>query len=289
MKPFDYLAPESVDAALVAMRDAPEGTHWIAGGTDLIPQIRAGVVLPPLVIDLRHLPMRDIRLEGDAIHIGACVTHAQVIESKLLEEHLPALVEACREMAGPPVRNRGTLGGNLATASPAADCAPSLLVYDAQLMLRKAGNERNIALHDFFTGPRETLRDPIELLTEIQVPVPPDRSGATFIKMGTRRAMAVSVVSVAVRIALEKTGGVSEARIALGSVAPTPLRALKAEAGLVGHHLDKAAIAAAADSASAAANPIDDLRASASYRSKIVRVLTRRALETVWRSLEDSS
>ena len=214
------------------------------------------------------------------------MTHSQVIESDLLVEHLPALVEACRQIAGPPVRNRGTIGGNLATASPAADSAPPLLVYNAEVVLTSCEGERTLPLSEFFLGPGETALKPNELLTEIRVPIPTERTQAAFIKLDKRRAMAISVVSTAARITLDKKGTVTQARIALGSVASTPLRAYQAEASLEGNALNESVIKSAAKLAREAASPIDDLRASANYRGKMVEVLTRRVLETVWRGLE---
>lgn len=288
MDKFDYIAPKTLDEALEVLSEKQPDIAVIAGGTDLIPRIRRRDTRPEVVLDLRLLPLKEIRTDGISVQIGACVTHSQVIDSGLLAEQLPALVDACTQMAGPPVRNRGTLGGNLITASPAADSAPPLLVYDAEVVLLSTAGERVVPLHEFFTGPGANAKRQEELMTEIRVPIPNKPTAAAFIKLGKRRAMAISVVSVAARVSLDDGGAVQDARLAFGSVAPTPLRSPEAEGALEGKVLSKEGIAEAALLAREAASPIDDLRASAWYRSKMVGVLTRRALEAVWEELEES-
>jgi CO/xanthine dehydrogenase FAD-binding subunit len=283
----DYLAPQTLTEALAALDKQPAGVKIIAGGTDLIPRMRARMVEPSLLVDLRLLGLEGIEITGDRIHIGASTTHSGVLESDLLAEHCPAIVVAARDIAGPPIRNRGTVGGNLVNASPAADLAPPLLAHDAVAVVAKADVVREVPLVDFFTGPGSTVLEPDELLKEIIIPTLQPNTTSTFIKLGKRKAMAIAVVSVAARLTLNESGNISQARIGLGSVAPTPMRAVKAEALLEGQLPSAELFAEAGQVASAEASPISDLRASGEYRKKMVAVLTRRALSAAWDHLQE--
>jgi CO/xanthine dehydrogenase FAD-binding subunit len=253
----------------------------IAGGTDLIPRMRAGDIQPRLLVDLHRLHLDCIELKDDLIHIGANVTHSQIIESSLLAEHCPLLVEAALEIAGPPVRNRATVGGNLVNASPAADLAPPLLSSDAFVVLARMGSNRQVPMADFFVQPGKTVITPGEVLTEVCIPRFPGKILEKFIKLGKRKAMAISVASVATRLSLNIDGKIAYARIALGSVAPTPMRAMETEEFLEGRLPSQDVLAEAGRIASSEADPISDLRASADYRRRIVAVLTRRVLNAL--------
>lgn len=281
----DYIAPQSLGEALETLGKQTKGTHVIAGGTDLVPRMRSRMVEPTLLVDLRLLSLDGIEMLDKWIRIGASTTHTDILESDLLAEHCYALVEATKEIAGPPVRNRGTIGGNLVNASPAADLAPPLLVYDAIVVLAKANSEREISLSEFFTAPGETVLAPGEIMTEVRIPIIPPKTASSFIKLGKRKAMAISVVSVAARLTLDDVGKISHARIALGSVAPTPLQAVKAEGVLEGLTPSEAIFAEAGQVASTESSPISDIRASGEYRKKMVAVLTRRALQSAWERL----
>jgi carbon-monoxide dehydrogenase medium subunit len=278
----DYLAPTSLEEALETVGQQTEGVQIIAGGTDLVPRMRSRVIEPKLLVDLRLLNLDGIEKTAYGIRIGASATHTDILESDLLAEHCPALCEAAADIAGPPIRNRGTVGGNLVNASPAADLAPPLLVYDAVVILAKAGSNREIPLVDFFTGPGQTVLAADELLTEIRIPAVPPNTTSKFIKLGKRKAMAVAVVSAAARLTIDEAGKISQARIALGSVAPTPIRARKAEASLEGQSPSSDLFTEAGQIAGSESSPISDIRASGSYRKKMVAVLTRRALEAAW-------
>jgi carbon-monoxide dehydrogenase medium subunit len=281
----DYLAPQTLTEALDILRQQAEDVHIIAGGTDLVPRMRSRVVEPMLLVDLRLLGLGGINSTGDGIRIGAGATHTDILESALLAEHCPALGESAADIAGPPIRNRGTVGGNLVNASPAADLAPPLLVYDAQVILEKAESKRKIPLVDFFSSPGQTVLAPDEILTEIHIPLPLVNTTSKFIKLGKRKAMAVAVVSVAARLTLDEAGNISQARIALGSVAPTPIRAHRAEAALEGKSPSVDLFTEAGQIAKNESTPISDIRASGDYRKKMVAVLTRRALEAAWQQL----
>lgn len=281
----DYLAPQTLAEALDTLEKHPQGVQLIAGGTDLVPQMRSRAVQPELLVDLRLLGLEGIELTEDGLRIGARATHTDILESDLLAEHCPALVESAVDIAGPPIRNRGTVGGNLVNASPAADLAPPLLVYDAQAILASSRGERSVPLEEFFTGPGQTVLSNDEILTEIHLPAAASNSSSKFIKLGKRKAMAVAVVSVAARLALDDSGSISLARIALGSVAPIPMRAFKAEQTLAGQSPSIELFAEAGQIASSESSPISDIRASGAYRRKMVAVLTRRALAAAWERL----
>jgi carbon-monoxide dehydrogenase medium subunit len=237
------------------------------------------------LINLSRLAFHAVSEKGNEICLGALATHTQIVNSKPLQECYPALVSACREIGAPPVRNRGTLGGNLANASPAADAALPLLIYDAQVGLAGPDGERQLALKDFFLGPGQNRLHADEFIREIRLPRLPAGTAAVFIKLGNRQAMAVAVASVAVRLSLDERARVSQARIALGSVGPTPLRATAAEAAIESYPLTTETIRAAALAAREAATPISDVRATANFRRQMVEVLVRRALHTAWGQL----
>jgi carbon-monoxide dehydrogenase medium subunit len=274
----EYAAPTSISDALRLKNERGADSRVIAGGTDLILRMRDKVLSPALLVDLRHLSLDGISFSNEGLSLGASVSLSQVLESADIEKNYPALPSACREFAGPPIRNRGTLGGNIVNASPAADLVPPLIAYDAEIVLNSSAGERLLPLAEFFTGPGQSVIEPIEILTEIRLPLMPARSAATFIKLGQRRSMAISQVNLTTRLNIDEAGGVVEARIVLGSVAPTPLRALAAEQLLVGEKISQIAINDAARSAREAITPISDVRASDAYRLEMTEVLVRRAL-----------
>ncbi len=273
---YDFLQPASLREALetITTRDkiAP-----IAGGTNLVVDMRGGRQLPAAVIHIGRLPeLRGIRIADGFIHAGAAVTISELLHDPEVVRTSPALVQAGHVFANPLVRNRATLAGNLADGSPAADTAPPLLALDARLTLSSSRGTRTIPLHEFFLGVRRTALQPGELICEIAWPVPPARSTSIFYKLGLRKADAISVASAAVYLELGPDGLCRQARIALGSVAPTARRASDAENYLVGKAIDAETAAEAGRLAATAASPISDVRASAAYRLKMTAVLTRR-------------
>lgn len=284
MKP-EYLAPPTLEEAVQRLCADPQAAI-IAGGTDLIPELRLGKRRPPLLVDLRRLPLDGIEAVEGRLRLGAGLTHARLCAAPQVQRCLPMLAAACAEIGGPPVRSRATLGGNLCTASPAADTIPPLLAYDAEVELFGPAGARRLPLEQFLLGPRRTALEVGEILTAVSVPLPPERSAGRFIKLGKRNAMAIAVVSVAARLDLDDRGAVRAARVALGSVAPTPIRAA-AEAALVGGRPSPDLFVSAGALAAQSAAPISDVRAAADYRRRMVAVLTRRALAAAWRSLQE--
>ncbi len=278
MSVADFITPASLGDALSIKNDRGAAARVIAGGTDLILRMRDKILSPSLLIDLRLVALDSITLSDGGICLGAFVSLSQVLESADINKFFPALPAACREFAGPPIRNRATLGGNIVNASPAADLVPPLIAYDANIVLSSSGGERVLPLEEFFIGPGQSVIGPNEILTEIRLPPMPAQSAATFIKLGQRRSMAISQVNLTTRLSVDDSGAVSEARIVLGSVAPMPLRAVTAEETLLGKEVSDELLREAAIKAREEVTPISDVRASESYRLQMTEVLVRRAL-----------
>lgn len=278
---FSYVAPRTLDEALAALREP--GSSALAGGTDFVVYLRSGLARPTQVVDLHDLPLAYIREEGEALAIGALTTFNDILASSLLQRETPALVEAAATIGATQCRNMATLAGNLCSAVPSADAAPPLLVRDALLRVVGPDGKRDVPINAFFTGPKQTCLAPGELVTEIRVPRRPPRSGEAFLKLGRRQAMTLAIVNVAAYLEVAEDGTVAAARIALGAVAPTPIRAPRAEELLIGKPFTEERAQAAARAAADATRPISDLRASAAYRRAVSAVLVYRALTAAWR------
>jgi carbon-monoxide dehydrogenase medium subunit len=275
-----YFAVQDLEQAIALLSEHGERARIVAGATDLLLELeRGGRPGVTALIDISRVPGQD-RIELDErgwIRLGPLVTHNHCALSPLIRQRAYALARACWEVGSPQIRNRATVAGNLITASPANDSITPLMALGAEVTLRSAQAERSLPLRDFYTGVRRTVLRPDELLTSIAFPAPSPGSRSTFIKLGLRRAQAISVVNVAVALQIDGDR-VRRAAITLGDVAPTIIHAEAAQAYLEGRALDPTAIAEAAALAQAAASPIDDLRGSARYRSEMVRVCVLRAL-----------
>lgn len=290
-----YESPASLDDALALKARYGGAARFLAGGTDLLLEIERGVRAAPDgralgVIDLTRIPnLAAIELrEGEAregrIHLGPLVTHNQCVESALIQERAFPLARACWEVGAPQIRNRGTIAGNILTASPANDSIPALLALDAVVTLRSVRGSRSLPLSDFIRGFRRVDMADDEMLTGIDfAELAPHQTG-TFIKLGLRKAQAISVVSIAVVVHREGAAPdspVTRAAIAMGCVAPTVIRAPAAEASLVGKPLSAETMSEAALLAREACAPIDDIRATGEYRRAMVGVLVSRALRQI--------
>ena len=278
-----YLTPRTVEEALDGLAQQAGRARLVAGATDLMLELergqRPGV---DVLIDITRLPSLDrIELGPDGrIHLGPLTTHNDVAGSLLIQDRALALARACWEVGAPQIRNRATVAGNLITASPANDSIPPLMALDALVTLRSAGGQRQVPLGSFYTGVRKTVMEPNEMLVDIAFPAPPPGTRSTFIKFALRRVQAISVVNAAVVLQLEGDR-VRHAAIALGSVAPTIIRAPQAEAFLAGASLSPDVCARAGEIAAGEARPITDLRASAEFRRQMVQVCVRRALRSI--------
>lgn len=256
----------------------------LAGGTDLLVSMKRKGMRAENLVSLKGLKdnLSYVRNESGLLRIGAATTMKQLSRDSLILESAPVLAEAASKVGSTQVRNMGTVGGNLCNASPAADTAPPLLVLEAEALAMSRVRERVIPLTEFFVGPGETALDDDELLVEVRLKPPTEAYGAAFFKLGRKHSEDISVVNAAAYLALDGDA-VSEARIAVGSSAPTPFRAFEAEAILEGKQVTDAIIAAVAEAAGEAARPITDVRASAAYRREMVETAVRRALEEAYR------
>lgn len=279
----DYYSVTSKEQAIDILAERGERARIVAGATDLILEIersvRKGI---ETLIDITRVPNLDrISLDKDEmIHLGPLVTHNHCAASQLIVERGYPLARAAWEVGAPQIRNRGTVAGNLITASPANDTITPLMALGAAVKLVSSRGERVVPLTEFYTGVRKTVMLPDEMLTEIVFPALTDTRRGTFIKLALRRAQAISLVNVAVVLDLEGTR-VNSAAITLGAVAPTIIHAPEAEAYLRGKTLSDEVIAQAGNLARSASHPIDDIRGSAAYRLEMVKVITMRALRAL--------
>lgn len=282
---FNYLAPDTLDEALSLLARYKGRAKVIAGGTDFVPKLkRREIGAPEHVIDLKTIPGLDnIKYDVSGLSLGALVTIGAVETSAIIREKFGTLAQAAQSMASPQVRNRGTIAGNICNAVPSADSAPPLLTLGAKLKLISQRGERVVGIEDFITGPNQTALNDDEILQEIHIPHPPPNSKGIYLKLTPRRAMDLAIVGVAV-VVIPQDGVCQDIRIALGAVAPTPIRARKAEAVLKGKKFTEEVIEKAAQTAAGQSKPIDDHRASAEYRRDMVEVLVKRAIKQAIRS-----
>jgi len=265
------------------------GARIVAGATDVIPFMRAGKWQPRLLVDITRIAdLRYCREAAGWFEIGALATHSDLAASPLLRARGTALAEAAASVADPQIRARATVGGNICTASPAADTVPALLILDAELALRSSTGERRLPLRSFLLGPGKTALGPSEVLTSIRFQMPPRDAGTSFLKLGRRQAMAISLVSAAALIRATD-GTIGDGRLALGSVAPTVVRCPSAESRLEGATGSPSEFAAAAGRIADSIAPIDDVRASAAYRRVTAITLAERALASAWERARQAS
>jgi len=275
MKNQMYFAPTEIGEALKLLAKYTKKANILAGGTDIVPKINYYEVKPDILVYIGSLGLDYLKEDDRKLVIGATTLTARLATNALVAKKASALAEAARRSGCIAIRNTGTIGGNLANASPAADLATPLLVMDAQLLLACAGSKRVVAIRDFFIGPGKTILKSDELIVEIYIP--PFNGKTVFLKLGRRKAMTLSVVNVAV--GLDMSGKTcNEARIALGAMAPSPMRCTNAEKILQNKSIDKALVTKCAVEAIAESNPIDDQRATAWYRKKAGTALVARAL-----------
>jgi carbon-monoxide dehydrogenase medium subunit len=279
---FELVIPETLDAALAALAEGNGETRALAGGTNMIVDLRARRATPARLVGLGKIEaLRGIRIADGRVTLGARTTMSEILHHPGLAEQAPSLVAQARVFAGQMVRNAATVAGNICSGSPAADVVPPLLALDAEVTLARPGGTRVVPLSEFFLGYKKDARAPGELMTEIAWDVPQTPSADLFYKLALRKGDAIAMVGIAVALSAE--GGVcSRARIALGAVAPIVKRATVAEDLLHGQALTPALIEEAAQRAVEEVDPIDDIRASAGYRRHCVHALTRRLVTQAW-------
>ncbi len=275
MKPFEYFAPRTLVEASEILITHGDQARVLAGGTDLLLKMKAGRLAPKAVVNIKRLPgLHGIALNSH-LTLGALTTLEEIRRSPVVREHYPALAAAAATMASVQIRSLATIGGNLCNAAPSADLAPILMAWDATARIAGPQGERRVRLADFFTGPGATVLGRGELLISIEVPAWAGRS--LYLKHSPRVHMDIAVVGVGLAVQ-SQDGQCTSARVMLGAVAPVPLCARGAEAELTGHPLTAEHIERAAQAAADEAQPIDDVRGSAWYRRRMVKVLTRRGL-----------
>jgi carbon-monoxide dehydrogenase medium subunit len=281
LRRFDYFAPESLSEAIAILRERGDGGKLLAGGTDLVVQMKEAGLHPSHVVSLRRLhELHGIAFdESQGLRIGAMTTMAEIEQHPDLQRRYPVLVDGARILGSVQTRNMATLGGNVCNAAPSADTAPALLVLGARADIAGPGGRRQVPLEQFFTGPGQTVLGRDEILVDFLIPTPGPRTGTYYERHTPRAEMDVAVVGVAALVTLgPERDLIQEARIALGATAPTPVRAPEAEASLVGQPPSEEAFQGAAELAVGAARPISDIRGSAAFRRHLVRVMTARCL-----------
>jgi CO/xanthine dehydrogenase FAD-binding subunit len=282
LRPFDYYAPKTLDEAIALLHELREGARPVAGGTDIVVQMKEGRTrfpYPQMVVSLDRISeLRGIAFtETDGLRIGAGTTMAEIAAHSVIRERYQALAEGAGVVGSNQTMNMGTVGGNVCNAAPSADTAPPLLVFEADCLIVGPTGRRTIPLTQFFRGPGVTSLEPGELLAELRLPTPHAGTASAYQRHTPRKQMDIAVVGVGVALTLA-SGKITTARVALGAVAPMPIRASKAEAVLEGQSPTEDVFARAAEAATAEASPIADVRGSADFRRHLVKVITARML-----------
>ena len=278
---YEMVVPRALDEALALLRDEPGAWRPFAGGTDLMVLLEAGRLEHRKFFSILGLPeLRGVGESDGHVRVGALTTYTEVRRSELLARLFPLLGRAARETGGVAIQNRGTLGGNIANASPAADTPPALLAYDARVELVSASGTRLVPYGEFHTGYRQTVMRPDELIAAVLLPRPAEGARHFYRKVGTRRAQAISKVCFA-GLAEAEGGALREVRVALGSVAPTVLRCRRTEAVLRGRRPDAGLTEAAREELAREMAPIDDLRSTARYRTRVAQNLLAEFLSDI--------
>jgi carbon-monoxide dehydrogenase medium subunit len=273
---MDYQTPTSAeDAAGLLSRD---GAHVLAGGTDLLVKLRAGMVTPRLVVDLKGVPrLRGIENDSQGWRVGAATPCAEIGEHAAFAAAWPGVVDALKLIGSTQIQGRATLGGNLCNSSPAADSVPALIAAGAICEVAGVSGQREIPVEDMITGPGKNALARGEFVLGFRLPNPPGRTSDAYLRFIPRTEMDIAVVGAGVSLTLDAKGVCTHARVALGAVAPTPLLVADCAKALIGTKVDDDALKALAAAASAACNPIDDKRGTIAYRVKVAGVLARRA------------
>ena len=278
MSSLRFEAPETVEDAVRLLADADGEAMPLAGGTDLLVQLRTDFVRPGLIVDLKRIPaLMDVTVNGDDIRVGAAVSGATLGKNEAVKAAWPGVVEALELIGSTQIQGRASLGGNLCNGSPAADSVPALIAAGAVCEIAGPNGARSVPVEDVITGPGQLSLGPGEIVVSLVMPKPPPRSGDAYLRFIPRTEMDIAVVGAGVALTLDEAGVCTHARLGLGAVAPTPLLVGDGAKALIGTTVDDDALANLAAAASAACNPIDDKRGTIEYRVKVAGVLARRA------------
>ena len=278
MAEIDFAAPTSVSGAVKALASAKGQAKVLAGGTDLLVQLRAGRLHPALIVDIKHIPdLRKSRKEKGGWRIGAAMSGAELGELADLRAAWPGVLEGLELIGSTQIQGRASLGGNLCNGSPAADSVPGLIAADATCVIAGPKGTREAKVEDIVIGPGQTSLKKGEFIVSFFLPKRPKHAGDAYLRFIPRTEMDIAVVGAAVSLSLNSKGVCKDARVSLGAVAPRPLLVKDAADALIGTTVDEAALKALAAAASAACNPIDDKRGTIAYRIQVAGVLARRA------------
>ena len=274
MKEFEYLKPDSIKKTISILSQFGEKAQILNGGTDLIVEMRDKIIQPEYLVDIKAIPQlnRITYNKQDGLNIGATVTLNEISNSKVVQTHYPILVKSCKTVGSYQVRNRATLAGNICNASPAADTAPPLLVLEAKVNIIGPTGEKIVPINKFFMGVKKNILKKGEIVTSITIPPIKGKWVGVYLKQGRKKEVDLATVGVAVVCIRD------EVRIALGAVAPVPVRAFKTEELLRGKTIDESLLEKAGKSALTEVSPISDIRSSQEYREEIIKVLVRRAI-----------
>jgi carbon-monoxide dehydrogenase medium subunit len=285
LQEFAFERPRTLGEAVAAMQGGE--ARALAGGTDLIPQLREGRRRAGRIVDLKLVPELTAisALRDGGVSIGGAASATAVARHALIASHYPAVAQSARLIGSLQIQNRASLGGNICNAAPSGDAIPALICHRARVVVSGGGGHREMDLEALFKGPGRTALEPGEVLVSLLLPAPPPRSAASYLRFTPRREMDIAVAGSGVWLELADSGAIAAARVVLASVAPTPIRAPAAEARLVGEMPSPALFAEAGRLASRDARPISDTRGSAEYRRALVAVLTERALADCGRAL----
>ncbi len=279
MQQIQYAAPRSIGEAVELLKSSNgAGARVLAGGTDLLVQMRLGQRSPEVIVDVKRIPeLLTTTLDDEGLRLGASVCAAEIFENEQIKALYPGLAEATDLIGSTQIQGRASLGGNLCNGSPAADTVPALIVLGAECIVAGPDGQRSVPAESFTTGPGETVLKEGELLVEFRIARPAPRSADAYLRFIPRSEMDIAVVGAGVNLTLDANGICSAARVCLGAVAPTAILVPAAAEALIGTPLDEQALQRAGEASSAAANPIDDKRGTIAYRKKVSGVLTRRA------------
>ncbi len=273
-----YEAPETVEAAVALLAEAKGDARVLAGGTDLLVQLRSGLVEPELLVDAKRIPeLKSVVAENGEFRVGAAVSGAELGEHDEIRQAWPGIVEAVELIGSTQIQGRASMGGNLCNASPAADCVPALFVASARAAIAGPKGSREVAVEEIATGPGTNSLKKGEFVVSIVIPKPPPRSGDAYLRFIPRTEMDIAVVGAGVCLSLDEGGTCNAARVALAAVAEVPLLVAEAADALIGTTVDEAALENLAAAASAACRPIDDKRGTKRFRIQVAGVLARRA------------
>ncbi len=277
---FEYLTPATLGEACNLLAELGDGAKVMAGATDLIPPMKDKAISPEYIIDLRNIPDLDYLDYDDkqGLKIGAMTTLRTIEFSKEVKKNNPAVAYASKVVASPQIRAKGTLVGNICNASPSCDNGPNMIAQEATILVQGPNSDRVIKAEDFFTGVKKTSLEPGEIVTGVIIPALAKNQKASYIKHAVRKAMDLAIIGVAVKLTMDGNK-CTDAKIALGAVATTPIRAPQAEEILIGKELTDEIIVKASEAAMNICEPISDIRASKEYRKDMIRVFTKRAIK----------